>query len=67
MSRKGTFYNLEEILAAEPEVLSRDQLEKAENAALNNGCSLFNSLLDEGIMSEETLLDILSKRQTKER
>ena len=62
MSRKGTLYNLEEILAAEPEVLSRDQLEKAENAALNNGCSLFNSLLDEGIMSEETLLDILSKR-----
>lgn len=62
MSRTGTWYSLEEILAAEPEVLSQDQLEKAENAALNNGCSLFDSLLDEGIIAEETLLDILSKR-----
>jgi len=62
MSRKGSLYNLEEILAAEPRILSRDQLEKAQNAALNNGCSLFNSLLDEGVMSEEILLDVLSKR-----
>lgn len=62
MFRKSNLYNLEEILAAEPEVLSRDQLEKAQNTALENDCSLFNSLLDEGIMSEETLLDILSKR-----
>ncbi|NIP22584.1 MAG: type II/IV secretion system protein [candidate division Zixibacteria bacterium] len=67
MSRKGSLYNLEEILAVEPEVLSRDQLEKARDAALKNGCSLFKSLLDEGIMSEETLLDILSKRLSLEK
>ena len=62
MSPTDTWYSLEEILAAEPEVLSQDQLKKAENAALNNGCSLFDSLLNEGIMAEEALLDILSKR-----
>jgi type II secretory ATPase GspE/PulE/Tfp pilus assembly ATPase PilB-like protein len=62
MSRTGTQSNLQEILATEPEVLSQDRLEKAANAALHNDCSLFNSLLDEGIIAEETLLDILSKR-----
>ncbi len=62
MSPNGNLYNLEKILTVEPEVLSRDQLEKAQDAALKNGCSLFNSLLDESIMSEETLLDILSER-----
>jgi len=62
VSPTDTWYSLEEILAAEPEVLSQDQLKKAENAALNNGCSLFDSLLNEGIIAEETLLDILSKR-----
>ena len=62
MSYIGTQYNLQEILVAEPKVLDRDQLNKAVTAASNNGLSLFDSLISEGIIAEETLLDILSER-----
>lgn len=62
MSRVSATCNLEKILTAEPEVLSRNQLEKARKAALKNGCSLFDSLINEEIVAEHTLLDILSER-----
>ena len=61
MSRTCTRYSLDEILAAEPEVLSQGQLERAKNATLNNNCSLFDSLISEGIIAEQLLLGILSE------
>lgn len=67
MSCIDTQYNLQELLVAEPEVLSRDQLKRAKNATLHSGCSLFNSLISEGIVAEQTLLDILSERLGLER
>ncbi len=60
MSCIGTQYNLQEILVAKPEVLSNNQLEKAKNAAFNNGYSLFDSLVGEGTIAEQNLLDLLS-------
>ena len=67
MSYTGTKYNLHKILITEPEVLSRDQLQKARNAATNDGSSLFDSLVSNGIVTEQILLNILSERLSLEK
>lgn len=67
MSYISTGLNFQEILTAEPEVLSRNQLEKAKKVALNSGCSPFDSLIGEGLIAEQTLLDILSERLSLEK
>lgn len=61
MSCAGTQYNLQDILFAKPEVLSQYQLEIARDKALKTGRSLFESIIDEGTITERTLLDILSE------
>jgi type II secretory ATPase GspE/PulE/Tfp pilus assembly ATPase PilB-like protein len=62
MSRLSARCSLEEILSAEPRVLNRGQLEQAKNVALQNACSLCQSLVGEGIVTEHVLLDMLSER-----
>ena len=67
MSYTGTKYNLQKILITEPEVLSQDQLQKARNTAISDGSSLFDSLVSNGIVTEQILLNILSERLSLEK
>jgi len=67
MSYTGTKYNLQKILISEPEVLSRDQLQKAGNTAISDGSSLFDTLITNGIVTERVLLNILSERLSLEK
>ncbi len=63
MSSMMTQHNLMDILSAEPAVLSQCQLQKVYEAVTHNGnSSLFEGIIQSGLMSEETLLDMLSER-----
>lgn len=63
MSATMTQHNLMDILSAEPAVVSKCQLRKIYDTVAHNGkSSLLEGIIQSGLMSEETLLDVLSER-----
>lgn len=58
----GTQCELQERLLFRPDVLGRDQIDRLRWATTDKDGSLFDSLLEERIMTQEDLVDILSKR-----
>lgn len=63
MSTMMTQHNLMDILSAEPVVLSKCQFRKIYDTVAHNGkSSLMEGIIQSGLMSEETLPDMLSER-----
>ena len=58
----STQHNLKDILAMEPVVVDLDRLQQTQDSVATDGSSLFASLVENGIVSEQRLLDVLSER-----